>query len=261
MLVPTPSEIAEREERRIAIVLRELGGDGAPIGGGWMACDLPGSWADYAAGLGLDGPVDDSTLDEFLAFYRKRNRSPRIHVTPFQHPTLLSGLEARGFTVYEQENILVRLLDELPPINPIPGLVFRLVDPSNDDDVYDFRCSHVLGFCEGKEPPQGVLPITDRVARSQRCKLWLLELDGAIVGSGGLEFFEDAAVLIAGCVNAEARCKGLHSAFIRFRLQQAKKAGVRYVTVGSILGGPTERNALRAGFSVAYLQTGLSLKV
>ena len=261
MLMPTPAEIADREERRIAIVLRELGGDGAPIGSGWMACDLPGSWADYAAGLGLDGPVDDSTLDEFLEFYCKRNRSPRIHVTPFQHPTLLSGLEARGFTVYEQENILVRSLDALKPVNPISGLVFRLVDPSSDEDVYDFRCSHLLGFCEGKEPPQGVLPITDRVARSQRCKLWLLELDGAIVGSGGLEFFEDSAVLIVGCINAEARCKGLHSAFIRFRLQQAKKAGVRYVTVGSILGGPTERNALRAGFSVAYLQTGLSRKV
>jgi hypothetical protein len=64
-------------------------------------------------------------------------------------------------------------------------------------------------------------------------------------------------VLIAGCTYAEARGQGLHSEFIRFRLEQAATAGLRYVTVGSTPGGPTERNALRAGFKAAYTQAGL----
>jgi len=254
----TPSEIAERDARRLALVLREVGGEGAPVGSGWMACDLPGSWANYAAGLGLSGPVDPSTLDALVAFYRVRGRQPRIQVTPYQHPSLSTGLAARGFSTYEQETMLVHTLDALPPVNPLPKLVFRRIDPSKDDHVSAFRDSQMTGFFGDGEPPAGMLPITDRVARSPRCELWLMELGGQVVGSGGIETFEGSAVLIAGCTHATARRQGLQSSFIRFRLEQAATAGLRYVLVGSILGGPTERNALRAGFKVAYTQTGLS---
>jgi hypothetical protein len=174
----TPSEIAERDARRLALVLSEVGGDGAPIGSGWMACDLPGSWADYAAGLGLGGPVDTSTLNAFVAFYRERSRQPRIQVTPYQHPTLSSGLAARGFSPYEQETVLVHTLDKLPPVNPIPQLVFRRVDPSKDAHITAFRTSQMTGFFGDGEPPAGMLPITERIARSPRVKLWLMELGG-----------------------------------------------------------------------------------
>jgi len=249
--------IADRDARRLAIVLREVGGEGAPIGGGWMACDLEGSWAVYAAGLGLAGSVDDTTLDALVDFYRERNRPPQIQVTPYQHPTLIKGLAARAFAPYELETVLVRTLEDLPPSKPIPGLIFRPVDPKSDLDVMAFSNSQMTGMFDHDAPPQGMVPITARVARSPRVRLWLLELEGRIVGSGGLETFEETAALIAGCVHIEARAKGLHSAFIRFRLEEAAAADLHYVTVGSTPGGPTERNALRAGFSVAYTQLGL----
>ncbi|MDP6934511.1 MAG: hypothetical protein QGG40_16415, partial [Myxococcota bacterium] len=100
----------------------------------------------------------------------------------------------------------------------------------------------------------------ERVARADRVRTWLLELGGQVVGSGGLEIYEDTAVLIAGCVHSEARNQGLHGAFIRFRMQQAELAGLHIVTVASTPGGPTERNALRAGFSTMYTQTTLELQ-
>jgi N-acetylglutamate synthase-like GNAT family acetyltransferase len=101
-----------------------------------------------------------------------------------------------------------------------------------------------------------MLQITEGVARcAQRWTLWLLELDGLVVGSGGLESFEDSAVLIAGCVHPEARRQGLHSAFMRFRLERAAQAGLAYALVASTPGDPTERSALRSGFSGAYTQT------
>ncbi|MEE2830432.1 MAG: hypothetical protein VX498_14685 [Myxococcota bacterium] len=249
-----PSEIADRDARRLALVLQELGGEGAPIDSGWMACDLPGSWAVYAAGLGLEGKVEDTALDALVAFYRERERPPRILVTPYQHPSLLKGLAARGFTPYGLETALVRGLTNLPPLEPIPHLEFRRIDPSSDDDVAAFRDSQTAGFFEDKDPPTGMLPITERVARSPRASLWLLELEGRVVGSGGLEHYENSAVLFGGCIEPGSRRRGLHSAFTLFRLQQAELAGLHYVTVASIAGGPTERNALRAGFGVAYTQ-------
>ena len=115
----------------------------------------------------------------------------------------------------------------------------------------------MLGFRGDPDSPAGMIPITERVARYPLFSPWLLSLDGRIVGSSGLECFENVGVLIAACVYPEARRCGVQSAFIRFRLQQAAAAGLEYVTVSSTAGGPTERNALRAGFSVAYTQVGL----
>ena len=86
--------------------------------------------------------------------------------------------------------------------------------------------------------------------------MWLLVFEGNVVGSGGLELYEGSGVLIAGTVHEAARRRGFQRAFLRFRMEQAMAAGLDYALVGSPPGGPTERNALREGFSVAYTQLG-----
>lgn len=258
-MVFDPSEVALRDARRLAVVLSELGHDVARIGSGWMASDLPGSWADHASGLGVDGPVDDETIDRLVAFYRERGRVPRIRVTPYQHRSLFERLGARGFSVHELDTILLHDLERLPDPVDVPGLSFRSIDPGNEEDVALFRDSQVAGFFENGPAPSGFLPITERVARSTRCRLWLLELDGAVVGSGGLEPFEGSAVLICGCVHPEARRRGVQSAFIRYRIEQARAAGLDYVIIGSEPGTGTERNALRVGFVPMYTQFSLQL--
>ncbi|MDP6943781.1 MAG: hypothetical protein QF464_06485, partial [Myxococcota bacterium] len=131
----TPAEIADRDARRFVAVLEEIGGEGAPLGGGWMSCDRPGSWANHAAGLGLRGPVDSADLDALIAFYVARGRTPQIQLTPYQHPTLLGGLEARGFVPYHEQTVLVRDLTDLPADVPVSSLEFRAVDPSDDASV------------------------------------------------------------------------------------------------------------------------------
>ncbi len=255
--LPNPAEVADRDARRLALVLQEVGGAGEPVGSGWMACDHPGSWAHYAAGLGTAGPVDDADLDRLVAFYASRDREPRIQTTPYQHPSLLAGLGARGFVPYEQDTVLVRPLQGLPIGPDVPGLEFRSVEPSDDASVTAFVDSQLRGFFAPDEAPEGIRPIMARVARNPRCRTHLLVLDGEVVGCGGLETFEDSAVLIAGCVYPQARRRGVQSAYIRFRLQRAAALGFRYAVVGSTPGQATERNALRAGFRVAYTQTGL----
>lgn len=252
-----PSRIATEEARRLALVLAEVGGEGAAIDSGWMACDEPGSWAIYAAGLGLDGAVAPEDLNGLVDFYRARGRRPRIQVTSYEHPTLAQGLAERGFVVYEEETLLARELGDLPSLEMPDGLQFRRVDPTSDADVAAFCGSQMAGFYEDGDPPPGMMPITERVARSSRVRLWLLEWEGRIVGSGGLEASKDSGVMIAGCVYAGARRRGFHNAFIAFRLHEAVRWGLEVVTVGSIPGGPTERNARRAGFIPIYTQAGL----
>ncbi len=253
-----PPTLATRDARRLARVLEEVGGDGAPIGSGWMACDAPGSWATYAAGLGLDGPVPGDTLDVLVDFYTARGRSAEIQVTPYQHPSLIAGLAARGFVLHETETVLARdLQGPLPPKNSVSGLRFVAVNPEDDSSVARFVRAQLEGFFPGGDAPPAMRPITRRVARNERTRLWLLEVDGALAGSGGLETYEESAVLIAGAVLPGFRRRGLQSELIRYRLAQARATGHRVALVGSLSGGPTERNALRAGFRVSHAQLGL----
>ncbi|MDP6935027.1 MAG: hypothetical protein QGG40_19045, partial [Myxococcota bacterium] len=151
-----PSSIANQDARRLARVLSEIGGEGAAVDSGWMAHDQPGSWSNFAAGLGLDGPVDPASLDSLVDFYRTRGRRPRIQVTPHQHPTLLQGLEARSFVPFQTETVLARELTDLPANREPTGLTFHPVVSTRQADVDAFRDSQMTGFHDGRLPPTGM---------------------------------------------------------------------------------------------------------
>ncbi|MFT4976768.1 MAG: hypothetical protein ACI8S6_002673 [Myxococcota bacterium] len=250
----SPAEIAAWDAHRLARVLSEVGGDSAPVGGGWMSCDVPGSWADCAAGLGVDRAVPEAVLDELVDFYAKRRRRASVVLTPYQHPELLPSLAARGFTLQSLETVLARPLTPLPPDPEPEGLQIVQVDGGDPDSVSAFVEAHLRGFFPAGDAPDGMRPIAARVAQSPRVRLWLLVEAGEVVGSGGLELLGEGAVLIAGSIMEGARRRGLHRAFIRHRLVFAAGEGCSFAVVGSIPNGPTERNALREGFSVAYTQ-------
>ena len=168
MAALTPEAIAEHDARRLALVLREIGGDGAPINSGWMACDVPGSWAAYAAGLGLSGAVSDQELDDLVAFYDARQRPCRVQVTPFQHPTLMAGLKRRGFVTVDRDTVLVHLLDEVPAVPQPAGLTFRELDPEEPADVAAFCEAQGRAFVPDGQLPEGMRPISQRVAAHPR---------------------------------------------------------------------------------------------
>lgn len=142
--------------------------------------------------------------------------------------------------------------------NYAAGLEMVPVVPDDPESVAAWVEAQMAGFYDESDAPDGMRPVTEQVGRAERCRLWLLCLDGEIVGSGGLELHEGLGVLIAGEIHAAARRRGLHQAFIRYRLEQARETGMRCAVIGSRPGGPTERNALRMGFGVAYAQLGLA---
>ncbi|MEZ4462675.1 MAG: GNAT family N-acetyltransferase [bacterium] len=238
-------------------MLAELGGEGEAIGSGWMACDVPGSWADYAAGLGEDGPVTRHELEELVAFYVSRNRVPKLQLTPYQHPSLLENAVATGFAPFEFETLLAHWLEDLPTPRSLSGYSFRILEPTSPADVDAFVDAQNLGFFDGNMP-NGMVNITRRVLGHSRTTAWLVEFDGEPVGSAGIEVFEGSAVLIAGAVVAEHRRKGVQQALMARRLRHAAELGCEYALVQSMPNGPTERNALKLGFVPVTTLVGLS---
>jgi GNAT superfamily N-acetyltransferase len=243
----TPSKIAAVDARRMALVMREIGGGGEPINSGWMVYDGPGSWASYAAGLGLSGPVTSAEIRRLVDFYDAHGMDAQVQTTPYQDPSLFSALAEHHFVTDDFTIMFVHDLKDLSTTQR-PGLEFIEINPGNDEDIQAFVDAQMIGFYAPKAAPEGITAITGRVGRHPRCRIWLLKLDGKIVGSGGLEVFENSAVLIAGAIFPEARRKGIQSAFVNYRLRVARDLGLDYALVGSVPNGGTERNALRQGF-------------
>ena len=247
----TARSLAHHEQQRLATVLQDLGGDGQAIDSGWMACDGYGSWANYAAGVGLAGPVSMASLEELIEFYRIRGHSARIHLTPYQHPSLSRGLNTLGFQAIDHDVVLLHRLDDIPMSDP-SGLHFREVHPDSPSDVEAFCQSQACGHLEDTPPTPKFTAITKRVTQSAVVSCWVIELDGIIVGSGGLEVHGQRGVMIAACTHPGSRGLGIQAAFMTFRMQQAESRGIHQLAVASVPGGPTERNARRLGFVPAY---------
>ncbi|MFM9957980.1 MAG: GNAT family N-acetyltransferase [Phycisphaerales bacterium] len=254
-----PIELARAEETRLAAGFGELADETRPFAGGVMCRAAPGAWCNAAVGMGFagGGPVRVEEVDELIAFYEGHAIEPRLEVAPYADISLTRALAERGFVVRNYENVLFRHLDgtRLPP-TPYPpprGLTIRAIDGSNEREVEVHARTATLGF----QPPGTVIPdelleIARRVARHPRVAAILAEIDGEVVGAGGLESHGPVAALFGVTVLPQARRKGVQRAMIEWRLNEAKRRGCQWATIGSRPGQSTERNVRRVGFELGY---------
>ncbi|WP_437274769.1 GNAT family N-acetyltransferase [Sorangium sp. So ce375] len=253
------AEIARIEERRLAVGTAAVVGCAEPIAGGSMAFDGDGSWGNFAVGLGLDGPVTGEDLDRLVAFYAARGAEPRIEVCPFAHGSLLRGLAERGFVLREFENVLARELapDEdlralVPQAGP-EGLEIVRIDPGDDAQVRVFIDVATSGFRPADAPLSPALfEITRRLVAHPGCDSYLALVNGEPAGGGSVEVSGEGAALFGASVLPRFRERGIQQALIVRRLERVRERGCHLACISASPGIPTERNAMRLGFFMAY---------
>lgn len=255
----TPIEIARLEEHRQAVGTAEVAGEAVKIAGGWMCYEAPGSWSNQAAGLGLEGPVTDEELDTLVAFYESRGAEPKVEVCPFVDETLVHGLAKRGFVLREFENVLARELppgedlDAILPRGMPEGLTFVRVDGTDEAQTLLFADVSSSGFREKGAPVDASdLALATRIAVHPRCESYLVRIHGEAAAGGAMEAGEHVGSLFSTSVLPAFRRRGVQAALIAHRLKRARARGCRLVCIHSHPGIPTERNAARLGFAIAY---------
>lgn len=270
--LPEPVAIARLEERRVAAGVGDIASVAEPIMGGVMCYTGPGSWCNQALGLGLDGAVTDAEIDRLVAFYVDRGQEPRVELCPFADQALIDGLGARGFVLTELGNCLARGVGADEDFRAMlahgwpAGIEVRRIDPR--DDAMALRWVRVSnsGFCEpGSEKERAFTEDGLRLARHPRVVAFGAFAGAEMVGAGGIEVWdaptgERTACLIAASVLEAWRGRGVQQAMIAERLACARERGVGLVCIGSKPGIPTERNALRLGFSVAYTRARMVMR-
>jgi GNAT superfamily N-acetyltransferase len=257
-------EIARLVERKQAAAAAELARESRPLAEGWLAFGGRGSYVNKAAGFGLDRPITEPELDELVTFFTSRGVEPRVELSPFVPPPLLEGLARRGFGLQRFGNVLTRKIlqgDGLRALLPLgwpEGVTIERVDPRDDAAVRKYVEISESGFlAEGELLPAEFLEVGIKAVRRPVQDAFLARAGREAVGAGGCESSGGVTTLFGTSVKPAWRGRGIQQALIVARLERGRERGSQLAVIISGPGIPTERNAARLGFEMAYSRVTL----
>jgi GNAT superfamily N-acetyltransferase len=237
----------------------ELSDESRPLAGGVLAFGGAGAFVNKATGLGMTGPVPEETGEEVRAFFTARGVQPRAEVCTYVHPSLLESLGRAGFRLEEFENVFTLSLSTPVEEGPPPrGLHLERVDVQDEAAVELYvRLSTSGFFTLGQQPSSGFLRAARRAVQLPGYDCYLARLDDEAVAAAGCSTRRGATALFGASVLPAHRGQGIHRALLLARLRRAQQLHSRLATVASHPGQPTERNALRLGFQLAFIRMAL----
>lgn len=250
-------EVARAEELRQARGTAAVTTEAAWLGGGVMTWDHPGSWANQAVGF-ADEPLSHTDLDQLEAFYFDRGAPAVVELCAFAHPTLLEALGERGFRLDEVAHVLAIATEDLPHGMSANGISIRELDRQDPSAVRELVLTAARGF-DGEDAalPEPEQALMERIARDPSVVSLLACIDGEPAGAAQISPTTPVAAMFAAGVRVPFRRRGVHQALIHARLDAVRDADSEVVVVEGPPGGPTERNARRAGFQLAYAKIKL----
>lgn len=264
-----PISVARLEEARQARAIGEIALESRPLASGMLCYSAPGSWSNTAVGVGLDRPLSEAELDELVAFFVSRGVEPRLELCPFVDPALFTTLAARGFTLRGVENCLARRLDDASDpragmTGPWPeGIDILPVDQRDASMVDAYARFTAAGFAPPDTPvDETMVELCRRSVLHPRSRCLVATArahePAPLVGVAGMEVCGEVAAFWGVVVREDHRRRGVQQALLAARIKLGRELGARVATIGSKPGMPTERNAMRMGFHVAYTRFALA---
>jgi hypothetical protein len=259
--VPTDTELSNRIERNRLQMFRSVA-EGADLAGvpGPNLLETESATAIYA---GDSSPITQVVgikpgfnLNEITEFYRGRTKSWEAAITPFAGAEPVNTLLKAGGTFEQFENINYRFLHgDLPAVSA--DIEIREVTEAIDCDLWSSTVSR--GF-HGDNTNE-VTDLLDRVsARMTNTRRYLAYVDGRPAAGAALLICEDAVFLGGASTLKEFRGRGLHSALIAHRLQNAP-GNCDLAVMQASPGSQSQANIQRFGFNLAYTQFSLRLEL
>jgi GNAT superfamily N-acetyltransferase len=250
-------EAAEDEPQvEIARVLQrahpEVGADMLEIAGGHAVFAGLNSPVGRAIGLGFDGAVTATQLDEVEAFYKQHHAPSQVDITPITHGSLLELLKTRGYVLAELNNVMARKLEARECFEEgVAGVEFRACAPQ---ETQLWTHAMLRGFFPEDRIPEGLDKVLAPMAEVPNSLAMLVWADGQPVACcGGLISPEHRMVMLGGTSTlTEYRGRGIQTAAMGRRLNRAIAEGCDLAVVVTLGGTTSMRNAERMGFTLAY---------
>ena len=199
-------------------------------------------------GLGLFEPVSEDALDRIERFFDERG-APVLHeVSPLADSAFIALLNARRYQPIEFTSVLYQ------PIN-------RSVDASSESAVHVRRIGPDEGELWGRIAAEGwgmpdaatfMIDLGRASAAVETARLYVAELDGKPIATATLHIDDRVAFLAGASTIPQGRRHGAQLALLHRRLRDGADAGCDIAMMGALPGSPSQRNAERHGFRIAY---------
>ena len=204
-----------------------------------------GGWVLYTD---LNDETVDDKIQDIIDFFDGQGRSFEWKVFDHDRPaSLKEHLLAHGFTPEEREALAVLDIEEAPDIlwQPVEN-VRRITLPSEIDhiaaiseEVYQEDKEHI-----------GIMLKADMLSIPQYLSIYLATVDDTPAAGAWIYFHPDRqfADLFGGATLPKFRKRGLYTALVAARVQEASRRGYRFLTVDA---SPMSRPILeKLGFRV-----------
>lgn len=229
---------------------------------GGMAALTAGAYGrklNHVTGFGLGCAVAGHELAALEAAYAAQGLATEIDICPYVDADALKLLAARGYSVNAFSNTYVKAL-EAPCLASPPdcGVQVEAVSAANADAFFS-AC--IAGFSvQAHQRPLALLEILARIAMAREdTRLYIARVDGQIAGSAGLALIDPAGAAVAHLYIASTlpayRGRGIQQALLQARLADARHAGFSLASITARPANTSARNAVRAGFELAYTKS------
>ncbi|NLP52544.1 GNAT family N-acetyltransferase [Bacillus sp. RO1] len=191
-------------------------------------------------------------LDDIVEFYSNRGISPRFEVTPGNASIdLFRKLNTMGFFQSGFHTALYRPLsiEEISDMRVDSAIHIKEISLANFDIFGEL---YTKGFGMPAAFKDYVTANNKVLAESDNWTFYLASVGGEPAGIAVLLIKNDVATLAASATVPEFRNKGVQTALIQKRMQQAADAGCRYLVGQAAFGSVSQKNMERAGLKIAY---------
>ncbi len=227
----------------------EVGATWIDVAGAYAIFDGPESPLTQTFGLGLFDDIGDAELEQFEAFFQRRDAPVFHNVSPLAAPNLIAQFHGRGYRPLEFDNVLVRPLTAPTEAQDAAIQVRRI----GEEDVELSAQTAADGWSsDAPEYKDFIKPFALLSARTAGVHCFLACRDGQPIATGSLHLHSDVALLAGASTIPAARGQGAQLALMQGRLSYAAEHGAELAMLVAHPGSGSQRNAQRHGFQIAY---------
>jgi hypothetical protein len=200
--------------------------------------------------MGVRGPVQADELDAIEAHLASPlDGLSQIEVCAFADASLHRLLAERAYRTKEWQLVWTRRVSDplLPRVQS--ELEVRRVLPGQEE----LYCRVLLaGALEAEDLPRAVIDPILPMAFARDHEFYLAWLGNEPIGGATLAVANGIAFFNGSAVRRVFRCRGVHDALIRARLDRARELRLSLSVSSTMPGTAAGRNMARHGFAVAY---------
>lgn len=234
-----------------ARVFPESGARWIEVAGTYAMYDGASSPVTQTFGLGLFQPITARELEEIESFFTEHGAPVFHEVSPLAGISLFGLLNERGYQPVELTSVMHRPLQRGVDLTRSRNerIQVRLV---GEVDQELWAQTAAKGWSESADLSEFLSELREINPHWKDVVSFLAELGGQTIAAAALSISARVALLAGACTIPAARKQGAQLALLDSRLRYAAEQGCDIAMMCAQPGTPSQRNAERNGFRIAY---------